>query len=97
MIEYHEIKLKNGKIHAVQVNSLNVPLIILSASNGFVMCGYLDMHVANKLGDIAAKVTGVKTIQSALDSSIVELSDEAKKFIVEIGMSARNFLNAIMK
>ena len=97
MIEYHEIKLRHGSVHAIRVNFQNAPLIIICSLNGYVMCGYLDMDMANKLGDIAAKVIGVKSIHAALDASIVELSNEAKKLNVEIGMSGRSFLNAIMK
>jgi uncharacterized protein YunC (DUF1805 family) len=97
MIEYQDIKLKSGLITAVKINFEHAPLIVFGCPECFVMCGYLDMNAANKLGDIAAKVTNVKTISSALDAPIVALSEEAKKFDVEIGMSARNFLNIVLK
>jgi uncharacterized protein YunC (DUF1805 family) len=97
MIECSDIKLRNGVVHAVRIQLKNAPLILINSSNGYVMCGYLSMDIANKMGDIAAKVTGVKTIQDALDAKIVDLSIEAQKFNVELGMSSRKFLNVIMK
>ena len=97
MIEFRDIKLKSGIITAIKINFKHAPLIVLSSPKGFVMCGYLDMSIANKLGDVAAKVTGVNTISSALDAPIVALSENAKKYDVEIGMSSRKFLNTIMK
>lgn len=97
MIETVDIKLKNGIVQAVKIPLQKVSLILIRSNNGYIMCGYLNMDIANKLGDIAAKVTGVQTIDEALDATIVELSENAKFYDVEIGMNARRFLNTIMK
>jgi len=97
MIETVDIKLKNGIVQAVKIPLQKASLILIKSNNGYIMCGYLNMDIANKLGDIAAKVTGVQTIDEALDATIVELSENAKFYDVEIGMSARRFLNTIMK
>ena len=97
MIESSNLKLKNGVVEAIKINLPHALLILIHSKQGYVMCGYLDMTVANKLGDIAAKVKGVTSIEQTLESSIVDLSDEAQNFDVQLGMSAKRFLNTIMQ
>ena len=63
----------------MKISLQKASLILIKSNNGYIMCGYLNMDIANKLGDIAAKVTGVQTIDEALDATIVELSDNAIK------------------
>ena len=54
------IELDDGDVHAFLIELENAPLIIMKARKGYVMCGYLNIEMANKLGDIAGKVTEVK-------------------------------------
>ena len=63
---------------------------------GFLCAGYLNMKTANRLGDIAALVTGINTFDAALDAKIVNLSDEAKKIGLKTVISGRAFLNSIL-
>jgi uncharacterized protein YunC (DUF1805 family) len=97
MIESSELKLRNGIVETIKINLPHAPLILIHSKQGYVMCGYLDMTIANKLGDIAAKVKGVTSIEQTLEASIVDLSDEAHNFDVQLGMSAKRFLNTIMQ
>jgi uncharacterized protein YunC (DUF1805 family) len=96
MILNSEFRLKKGIVTGVLIKLQNQSLIIINSLNGYLMCGYLDMDVANKFGDIAAKVTGVNTIEEALNAKIVELSDNAKKLGLKTGISGRKFLNSIL-
>lgn len=97
MIESSELRLRNGVVEAIKINLPHAPLIVIHSKQGYVMCGYLDMTIANKLGDIAAKVKGVTSIEQTLESCIVELSDAAETFDVQLGMTAKRFLNSIMQ
>ena len=91
-----KIKLEKGQVIGSFIELNNAPLIVLQAKKGYVMCGYLNMNTANKLGDIAGKVTGVKTFEDALDSTIVEASENAKKMGLQEGMKTKEFLNLLM-
>lgn len=97
MIECQDVKLRNGVVSAVRIDLQKAPLIVVRSSKGYVMCGYLDMNIANKLGDVAAKVTGVSSIENVLDAEVVALSDEAINQGLELGITGRAFLNKIMK
>ena len=91
-----KIKLENGQVIGSFIELNNAPLIVLQAKKGYVMCGYLNMNTANKLGDIAGRVSGVKTFEEALDSIIVEASENAKKMSLHEGMKTKEFLNLLM-
>ena len=91
------IELENGDVIGYDIDLGNGPLVIIKARKGYVMCGYLNMDIANKLGDIAGKVIGVKTIEDALKATIVEVSDNAKKKGFIAGMKTKDFLNKLLE
>ncbi len=97
MILNSEIRLKNGIVTGSLIKLQNKPLIIINSKNGYLMCGYLDVNVANKHGDIAGKVTGIDNFEEALNAKIIELSVAAKKLGLKKGVTGRYFLNSIMK
>jgi len=91
-----QIKLEKGQATGYLVELGNAPLILIKTKKGYVMCGYLNINAANKMGDIAGRVTGVKSFDDVLKTNIVEVSENAKKIGLNEGMKARDFLNALM-
>ena len=96
MILNSEIRLQKGIVTGSLIKLQNASLIVINSSNGYLMCGYLNIDTANKLGDIAGKVTGINDFKEALEAKIVELSDNAKKLGLKTGISGRQFLNEIL-
>jgi uncharacterized protein YunC (DUF1805 family) len=90
------IKIEKGELTGYCIDLGKAPLLILQAKKGYVMCGYLNMNAANKLGDIAGKVTGVKTFSDMLNADVIEISENAKQAGLKEGMQAREFLNILM-
>jgi uncharacterized protein YunC (DUF1805 family) len=90
------IKLEKGQVIGYLIELGNAPLIIVQAKKGYVMCGYLNMDTANKLGDIAGKVTGVKTFNDIINAKIIEVSENAKKVGLYEGMNVKDFLNMLV-
>ncbi len=90
------IILPKGEVTGYCIDLGKAPLVLIQAKNGYVMCGYLNMAAANKLGDIAGRVTGVKTFDDVLNAPIVEVSENAKKRGLSEGMTAREFLNQLL-
>ena len=89
------IELDNDDVVGYRIELDKAPLIVIKARRGYVMCGYLDMKTANKMGDIAGKVTGVDTFEDVIKAQIIELSEKAKKKGFKIGMNAGDFLNKL--
>jgi uncharacterized protein YunC (DUF1805 family) len=90
------ISLKKGEATGYCIDLGKAPLLIIQAMKGYVMCGYLNMNAANKIGDIAGKVTGVRTFDDMLNADVVEVSENAKLAGLNQGMNAKDFLNALL-
>lgn len=83
---------------AVRVELPGAPLIVIASKqkpNCFVACGYVDVETADKLGDCAAIVSGVKTFQDVLDAPIKKLSKEAERLGALVGMRGSQFLEKL--
>jgi uncharacterized protein YunC (DUF1805 family) len=91
------ISLEQGEATGYALDLGNAPLLIIQVKHGYVMCGYLNMAAANKLGDIAGRVTGVKTFEDILNAKIAEVSDKARQQGLKEGMSGKDFLNALLR
>ena len=90
------IDLENGPAQGFLIELDHAPLILIKAKHGYVMCGYLNIAAANKMGDIAGRVTGVKSYEDVLKAALVEVSENAQKMGLVSGMNAREFLNKLM-
>ena len=68
------------------------PLLLIIAEKGFVMCGFLNIDAAEKLGVAAAVVSGVKTFEDVLNVQIKAMTSKAKGFGVEASMKGAEAL-----
>lgn len=87
--------LENGVVGIEVVLPNAPPLLILRGKKGFIMCGYLDIRVAEKLGLIAARVVGVSGIEEMLEKEIVEATEKARSTGIREGMKVREVLEHI--
>lgn len=88
-----QVNLENGCALGLKLDMERAPLLVIRAKKGFVMCGYLNMDVANKLGDVAVRVTGVKSFEDVLNAKAVDVSEAAKKLGITVGMTGKEALN----
>ena len=91
-----QINLENGSAIGLKMDMEQAPLLVIRAKKGFVMCGYLNMEVANKLGDASVRVTGVKSFEDVLNAKAVEVSIAAKKLGINAGMTGKETLNRML-
>ena len=68
------------------------PLLLIMGEKGFVMCGFLNVESAEKLGVIAAVVSGVKTFDDVLNGQEKAVTSKAKNLGVEVGMKGADAL-----
>ncbi len=92
----HTLSLEKGEATGYSIDLGKAPLLLIRAKKGYVMCGYLNMNTANKMGDIAGKVTGVKTFDDMLNTNVVEVSENAKLIGLTQGMNVKDFLNVLL-
>lgn len=88
-----QIPLENGTAIGFKLDMGNAPLLAIKAEKGFIMCGYLDTAIAEKLGDVAAKVRGVNDFEEMLNSEIIDVTGHAKALGIKPGMRGHEALD----
>ncbi|MGQ9538301.1 MAG: YunC family protein [Candidatus Bathycorpusculaceae bacterium] len=68
------------------------PLLLIVAEKGFVMCGFLNIEAAERLGVAAAMVSGVKTFEDVLNAEVKAATTKAKSLGVTLGMHGADAL-----
>lgn len=68
------------------------PLLLVIAEKGFVMCGFLNVEAAERLGVAAAMVSGVKTFDDVFNAQVKAVTTKAKGFGIEAGMKGAEVL-----
>ena len=86
---------KIGNSTGIKIETKNVPLLILIAEKGFVMCGYLNIEVAEKMNDCACVVRGVGTFEDVLNAKIAGATTKAKELGIVDGMLGGEALKLI--
>ncbi|MCX8194506.1 MAG: DUF1805 domain-containing protein [Candidatus Micrarchaeota archaeon] len=70
----------------------NVPLLIVKAKKGYVACSYISKEAAEKFGDVAAFVSGVKTFDDFFKAKIRSFTTWADDLGIREGMSVKKAL-----
>lgn len=87
MISVAQVKVGDKACLGVRVELPDSPpLVLVVAEKGFVMCGFLNIDAAERLGVAAAMVTGVKTFEDVLNAEVKAATTKAKELGVQQGM-----------
>jgi uncharacterized protein YunC (DUF1805 family) len=95
MIKQKNIKIGKGRVEAILFSLTGKNLIVLRGSKGYVMCGYLNLRAAEKFKDVAVKITGVSTIDEALEATVNSCTSAAKKLGIYKGQKIKEVLRII--
>ncbi|MCY1721828.1 DUF1805 domain-containing protein [Prolixibacteraceae bacterium Z1-6] len=77
---------------AYSIPTTNTNVLLIEAEKGMLGCGYLNIEIANKVNDVCAIVTGVKTPDDMLSAKVVAVSNEAAKMGIKEGMTGKEAL-----
>ena len=87
MISVMSVKVNDETCLGVRVELPDSPpLLLVVADKGFVMCGFLNVDVAEKLGVAAAVVSGVKSFEDVLNAEVKAITSKARDLSVSVGM-----------
>jgi uncharacterized protein YunC (DUF1805 family) len=95
-MEVEQVHLKNGTALGIKIEINVAPLLVIKTGKGFVMCGYLNIEAAEKMGDVAAKVSGVRNFEDVLNAKVNALTSKAKDLGVKEGMTGREALEMML-
>ncbi len=87
-VEVSRLVVQDREFLGIRVEMPNAPLLLIKGKRGFAMCGYLNPETAEKLGDAAVIVSGVRTFDDMLSARIKWASTKAK----ELGISEGKLL-----
>ena len=87
MISVMSVKVNDETCLGVRVELPDSPpLLLVVADKGFVMCGFLNVDVAQNLGVAAAVVSGVKSFEDVLNAEVKAVTSKARDLGVSVGM-----------
>lgn len=86
------MKIEQNEFTAYSIPTTNTSILIIGAEKGFIGCGYLNVEVANKVNDVCAIVTGVKSPEDMLSAKVVAVSLAAAKLGVTEEMTGKEAL-----
>jgi uncharacterized protein YunC (DUF1805 family) len=93
LFEIEKIEAGGKTFHALKATLPDLPpLLLIKGSKGFVMCGYLNIETAEKLGAAAAIVSGVKTFDDVLNAQIKASTTKANVLGLEPGRVVREVI-----
>jgi uncharacterized protein YunC (DUF1805 family) len=95
-MEIEKINLEKGSATGLRILLGKAPLIVIKAERGYLMCGYLNIEVAEKLGDAAAVVRGVNTFEDMLEKEVAEVTSAAEALGIRRGMKGREALERML-
>lgn len=80
------MKIAGNEFKTYSIPTNHTYVLIISAENGFLGCGYINVEVANRVGDVCAIVTGVKTPEDMMEAHVVDMSEKAAELGIKKGM-----------
>lgn len=96
MLKYKKIKIKDKYIEALLMRLLDKNLLVLRGSKGYIMCGYLNLRVAQKFKDVAIKITGVSSLKDAVQAKVSACTRPAKRLGIYKGQPIKDVLKIIV-
>jgi uncharacterized protein YunC (DUF1805 family) len=93
MISIMPVKVDGKSCQGIRVDlPESPPLLLIVAEKGFVMCGFLNVEAAERLGVVATMVSGVKTFEDVLNAQVKAATSKAKSLGIEVGMKGAEAL-----
>ncbi len=86
------VEFDGKKYNGIRQNIGNMTLIVVRAKRGYIACSYLSKETAEKVGDIAAFVSGVKDYSEFFNAKIKKTTSWADDMGIREGMSVRKAL-----
>jgi uncharacterized protein YunC (DUF1805 family) len=91
-MEQSVVECDGKKYNALKQVLGNLPLIVVKAKKGYVACSYIDKETAEKIGDVAAFVSGVKSMDDFMKAKVRTTTSWAEDMGIREGMSVKKAL-----
>jgi len=83
---------KGRKVRVYEIEIEPAPLILAAAVNGWAVCGWFDLSLAEKKNASAVQARGVNSIEEFLDAKVTGLTSRAGSRGIRKGMKIKTAL-----
>ncbi|MBN2984958.1 MULTISPECIES: YunC family protein [Cohnella] len=101
MIRLVPIEIEGHTALGVEVLLPKTTLIAVTAGEGYIMCGALDVGLLNERladrGIVAGRAVGVRTLEQLLDAPLESVTHEARNRGIVPGMIGRDAVSRLAK
>jgi len=96
MIEVGRVRVDGYTASGLKVDlPESPPLVTIIGDKGFVMCGFLNVDAAEKLGVTAVMVSGVKNFEDILEAEVKAVTSQAALRGIKPGMTGLEALKLL--
>lgn len=96
MFKIDKIEVDGKSFQGLKVELEDLPpLLLIKGEKGFVMCGYLNIDVAERLGAAAAIVSGVKSFEDVLNAEIKVATSKGSSLGLRPGKVVKDVLGVL--
>ena len=89
------VEIDNETFRGINLPTQHSAVLIIQGAKGFLSCGYLQIETANKLREVMAVVTRVRSYEDMMEAPVVKVSESAEAIGIEAGMKGRDALKII--
>lgn len=101
MVRVVPLQIDDCTAIGVEVLLPKTTLLAITAGNGYIMCGALDVQLLNeKLKHreiIAGRAVGVRTLEELLNAPLESVTDAARDIGITVGMSGQEAIRILAK
>ena len=101
MINIKPITIAGRTCLATEIDLPKTRLVSISTTNGYIMCGALDVHLLNtKLKDrkiIAGRAVGVHNTEELLAAPLESITNTAAELGIHVGMKGEDALALMLE
>ncbi|MBP7216981.1 MAG: DUF1805 domain-containing protein [Candidatus Omnitrophica bacterium] len=90
--EHRTISVGNKTIEGFSIKLQSKSFVLLRGERGYIMCGYLNLEVAEKFNDAAVVVVGVSNIDDALKATVHSCTSAARSLGIRTGQPISEIL-----
>lgn len=87
-----QINLEGNILAGYAIPTGNTSILIIKAKHGFLGCGYVSLETAEKVGDAAVIVSGVKNFEDMLNVKVKAVSPAAAALGITTAMTGKEAL-----
>ncbi len=95
MIQFDSFHRDGRTYTFLKVEMGKAPFLLLKGEKGYVMCGYMNLEAATKLGDLGVRVSGVSDLDTLLASSVAGCTPAASEAGIKEGQKVSDIIHLI--